>query len=320
MLDWDNRLIWHLQTNAPLYDVAVIGSGITGAAAANQLTADGFSTLLVERGDFAGATTGRTSRAWSVCVLLERSRIANGSTRLAGGRPDPHLRAKRCRLADDQQNHRNLSRTRSRHRAGYRLAPKRQMRIARSPDRLDEYRSYMNITDVIGANAALLSPREALALWPLIDSTQGILGALYHPEDGYVAPTGVMMAMVKGARDRGARLHKQAKVVDISRQPGGEWKLSTAVHDIVCQHVVRATGTYARQTGAMLGLDIPCVSVVVQSWFTDTVPELAERKQQCLPEMPSCAMSISSECAWSRPDLARRCDRIIEVVDGRIRS
>jgi glycerol-3-phosphate dehydrogenase len=63
MLDWENRRsMWHLQTNAPLYDVAVIGGGIIGAAAANQLTADGFSTLLVERGDFAGATTGRTSR------------------------------------------------------------------------------------------------------------------------------------------------------------------------------------------------------------------------------------------------------------------
>lgn len=45
-----------------LHDAVVIGGGITGAAAANQLTADGFAVMLVERGDFAGATTGRTSR------------------------------------------------------------------------------------------------------------------------------------------------------------------------------------------------------------------------------------------------------------------
>ena len=27
--------------------------------------------------------------------------------------------------------------------------------------------------------------------------------------------------------------------------------------DIVCEHVVTATGNYARQTGAMVGLEIP---------------------------------------------------------------
>lgn len=45
-----------------LLDVGVIGGGITGASAANHLAAAGFSTLLLEQGDFAGATTGRTSR------------------------------------------------------------------------------------------------------------------------------------------------------------------------------------------------------------------------------------------------------------------
>lgn len=44
------------------YDVAVIGGGIIGASAANHLTAAGYTVLLLERGDFAGATTGRTSR------------------------------------------------------------------------------------------------------------------------------------------------------------------------------------------------------------------------------------------------------------------
>ena len=45
-----------------LFDVAVIGGGITGASSANHLAAAGYATLLLEQGDFAGGTTGRTSR------------------------------------------------------------------------------------------------------------------------------------------------------------------------------------------------------------------------------------------------------------------
>lgn len=44
------------------FDVAVVGGGITGASAANQLAQRGFSTILLERGDIGGATSGRTSR------------------------------------------------------------------------------------------------------------------------------------------------------------------------------------------------------------------------------------------------------------------
>ena len=43
------------------HDVAVIGGGVTGASAADHLAAAGFSTILLERADFASGTTGRSS-------------------------------------------------------------------------------------------------------------------------------------------------------------------------------------------------------------------------------------------------------------------
>ena len=36
----------------------------------------------------------------------------------------------------------------------------------------------------------------------------------------------------------------------------------------------------------MLGLEIPAIPIIHQYWITDAVPELIERKQQGLPEMP----------------------------------
>ena len=44
------------------FDVAVIGAGINGVAAAHRLAAAGYTTLLVDKGDFASGTSGGSSR------------------------------------------------------------------------------------------------------------------------------------------------------------------------------------------------------------------------------------------------------------------
>jgi glycerol-3-phosphate dehydrogenase len=45
-----------------VFDVAVIGGGINGASAAQQLAAAGYRTLIVEKGDFGSGSTARSSR------------------------------------------------------------------------------------------------------------------------------------------------------------------------------------------------------------------------------------------------------------------
>src|SRR2546428_14116980 len=44
------------------YDVVVIGGGMAGAGVARDLALRGVSVALVEKGDFAGATTSRSSK------------------------------------------------------------------------------------------------------------------------------------------------------------------------------------------------------------------------------------------------------------------
>ena len=44
------------------FDVLVIGAGINGASAAQHLSAEGYSVLLVDKGDFGAGTTSRSSR------------------------------------------------------------------------------------------------------------------------------------------------------------------------------------------------------------------------------------------------------------------
>jgi len=233
----------------------------------------------------AGILYGLARRGWSDCILLERACLASGSTRLAGGVIPSYVRSDAMsRLINKTIDIYKGLEADTGQAIGWH--PCGQMRIARQPGRLDEYRSYMNVAEAIGADARLLSPCETLELWPLIDSPEGILGALYHPGDGWLSPTDVTMALIKGARDRGARVQEQTRVHGIAARAGGGWTLTTNAGDWSCEHLVLATGTYARDTGTMLGLEMPCMPIVVQYWLTDPVPELAARKRRGLPEMP----------------------------------
>ena len=71
----------------------------------------------------------------------------------------------------------------------------------------------------------------------------------------------------------------------ISRTVSGEWCVHTDKGDIVCEHVVSATGSFARRTGAMVGLDVPVIPVQHQYIVTEPHPEIQARHAAGLPEM-----------------------------------
>ena len=45
--------------------------------------------------------------------------------------------------------------------------------------------------------------------------TPKIVGALYHPDDGHIAPADLTMALRKGARSRGAEIYEQTEVTAV---------------------------------------------------------------------------------------------------------
>ena len=59
--------------------------------------------------------------------------------------------------------------------------------------------------------------------------------------------------------------------------------------------MVSATGNYARQTGAMVGLDIPVMPVEHQYIVTEPHPEIINRQNSGLPEM---AVLRESDGSW----------------------
>jgi glycerol-3-phosphate dehydrogenase len=64
------------------FDVVVVGAGANGASAAQQITARGYSVLLVDKGDFGSGTTSRSSRllACGVQYLVPEPAFAGKAT------------------------------------------------------------------------------------------------------------------------------------------------------------------------------------------------------------------------------------------------
>lgn len=153
------------------------------------------------------------------------------------------------------------------------------LRLATNRDRMDEYLKYCGTANTIGVPFQVIGPEEVKKLWPLVelggkDGTPPIVGALYHPDDGHIAPADLTMALRKGARARGAEIHEQTEVTGVSRTPSGEWRLQTNKGEIIAEHVVCATGNYARQTGRMFGINVPAIPVEHQYIVYEESPEL----------------------------------------------
>ncbi len=158
------------------------------------------------------------------------------------------------------------------------------LRLAMNDDRMDEYHQYAATARTIGIEVRFLTPEEIGSLWPLCN-TEGLVGGIFHPEDGYIQPADLTQALAKGARARGATIYRNTAVLDIEQATSGGWVVETEKGSITCDHVISATGNYARKTGAMVGLEIPVIPVEHQYIVTEAHPALQQRKKEGLPEM-----------------------------------
>lgn len=158
------------------------------------------------------------------------------------------------------------------------------LRLAMNDDRMDEYYQYAATARTIGIDVRFLTPKEIGELWPLCD-TEGLVGGIFHPEDGYIQPADLTQALARGARARGATIYRNTAVLNIEQATSGGWVVETDKGNITCDHVISATGNYARKTGEMVGLDVPVIPVEHQYIVTEPHPALRQRKQEGLPEL-----------------------------------
>ena len=242
--------------------VVVIGGGVVGVSTLYHLARKGWGeeVLLLEKGELTSGST------WHAAGLLPLFNMSYSVGQI-------HKYSVELYRKLEQETGQRVG-----------FSQVGNLRLAMNRDRMDEYYQYAATAKTIGVDVRFLNPAQIADLWPLCN-TEDLVGGIYHPEDGYIQPADLTQALAIGARNRGAEIHRKTAVVGVSQASSGGWVVHTDKGDIACDHVVSATGNYARQTGAMVGLDVPVLPVEHQYIVTEAHPALAERKRKGLPEL-----------------------------------
>ena len=228
---------------------------------------------------------------WDDVMLLERDELTSGSTWHAAGLlpyfnmsyATTHIHDYSIKFYKTLEEETGLN-------AGFSVVG--NLRMAQSQERMDEYMLYASTAETCGVPYEWLSPAQIKERYPLV-RTEDLVGAIFHPTDGYINPADVTMAMAKGARQRGVTIERKWQVdgytwtgdhwdVTCTKmvEKGGNLVPSDEQVVIHAEHVVTATGNHAQRTARLLGLKIPAIPVEHQYIVTEPDPALVAWRKE----------------------------------------
>ena len=144
------------------------------------------------------------------------------------------------------------------------------LRLACNEARMTEIKRQATMAHSFGLEMHLLSPEEALELFPIMDISD-LVGAAFLPSDGQANPSDITQALAKGARRGGVRIVEDCEVTGIRTSEGRVVGLDTTLGAIDCEILVNCAGQWAREFGALAGVNVPLVSVQHQYLITEDI-------------------------------------------------
>lgn len=213
--------------------IVIIGGGVIGTSVAYHLTKLGHTdVVLLEQGQLSSGTT------WHAAGLVGQLRASESATRIV---------QYSTQLYAELEAETGLS-------AGYKQCG--GVTVARTEDRMIQLRRTVANAAAYGMECELLTPEQALEHYPVI-RIDDLVGAIWLPGDGKANPTDLTMALAKGARNRGARVFEKTRVTAVLTESGRVTGVRTDTGDIEAEIVVNCAGQWAKQVGAMAGVNVP---------------------------------------------------------------
>jgi len=227
--------------------VVIAGGGIIGCSTAYHLAKLGCAdVLLLER---AKLTSGSTHHA---AGLVGQLRTSAGITQLLGH----SVALYRSIEAETGQA------------TGWKMNG--GLRLACNAERMIELERQATTAHSFGLEMHLLTPSEALELWPLM-RVDDVVGAAFLPTDGQANPADITLALAKGARMHGATLVEDCPVTGVEVRDGRVSAVHTDAGRIDCEIVVNCCGQWAREFGQLAGVNVPLVSIQHQYMITEAI-------------------------------------------------
>ncbi|MCC0019168.1 MAG: FAD-dependent oxidoreductase [Hoeflea sp.] len=231
--------------------IVVIGGGIIGCSTAYHLARDHKAdVILLEQGQLTSGST------WHAAGLVGQLRSSASITKVLKYSVDLYKRL-------DQET--GLE-------TGWKMSG--CLRLATNQDRWTEYRRLATTAQSFGMDMHLLSPEEARAMFPLMQ-VDDLVGASWLPTDGQASPSDITQSLAKGARMHGAKIFEHVRVTGFDMKDGRILAVKTDKGDIACEKVVNCAGQWARQVGAMAGINVPLQPVKHQYVITEKIDGLS---------------------------------------------
>ena len=200
-------------------------------------------------------------------VVLEKSGLTHGSTWHAAGLVG-QLRSKRNLTRLMQYSAQLYGRLEAETGQATEWKPVGSLRLASSEERWSELKRMATTARSFDFELHTLSPKEAQEKFPLI-TLDGIVGAVFVPNDGSVEPSSLTMAYAKGARAGGARIVEGVLVTGFEFDRRRITRVLTDQGAIDCEIVVNAAGIWARDVARMAGVEVPAGAVEHQYMVTE---------------------------------------------------
>ncbi|MBF9043776.1 FAD-dependent oxidoreductase [Rhodobacterales bacterium HKCCE4037] len=255
--------------------VVIVGGGVAGCSVAYHLTKLG----------------------WTDVVLLERKRLTSGTTWHAAGLI-AQLRATKnmTRLAKYSQELYGKLEAETGVSTGFRRCG--SITMALTGHRAEEIRRQASMARAFGVEVEEIDAAEVNRRYPHVN-TDGMTAAVWLPRDGQGDPANIALSMAKGARMGGATVLENVKVTGVSqaegRVTGVSWEAEGESGEIACEMVVNCAGMWARDFGALAGVNVPLQAC--EHFYI--VSEQIEGLQQ-LP-----VLRVPDECAYYKEDAGK---------------
>ncbi|MGJ0507734.1 MAG: GcvT family protein [Methylocystis sp.] len=226
--------------------VIVVGGGIVGCSVAYHLAKRGVEVLLLERHQLTSGST------WHAAGLVGQLRSSANITRLLGYTIELYGKLEaETGLATGWKRNGGL-------------------RLACNADRWTEVKRQATTGKSFGLEMHLLGPKEAQALWPLMN-VDDVVGAAFLPSDGQANPSDITQALARGARLAGAKVIENVAVNNVIVEDGRVRALMTERGRIDCEKAVLCCGLWTSRLAARAGACVPLAPVRHQYIVTEGI-------------------------------------------------
>lgn len=245
----------------PIFDLAVIGGGLAGAATAYFACRRGASTVLLERADINLGASGSNAGSIHAQIPFDPFRTLGPEWARRYAATIPLFQASIARWGTlEAELDGDLG-----------LSAKGGLMVARSGADLAALRVKVAIEREAGLAVDLWDRTELAARAPFLASD--LAGGAFCSIEGKADPFRVTPLFVKRAVEAGLDLRRGTEVTAI--EPGVDmFVLRSPAGDIRARRVVNAAGAEAARICAMVGLTVPIEAHAIQVAVTERCPPL----------------------------------------------